>query len=88
MSLDGMGTQEEIGKRGLEFSFYSLRCQERNREERGVTTSSRYKAIWPAREIVKGSLSHGMVSDSIYFRKLLLVLCFHSTLRVRLKGDI
>jgi hypothetical protein len=28
-----------------------------------VTTSSQYKAIWPAREIVKGSLSHGMVSD-------------------------
>jgi hypothetical protein len=59
MSLDVMGTQEEIGK-----SFYSLRCQERNREERGVTTSSQYKAIWPAREIVKGSLSHGMVSDT------------------------
>ena len=29
-----------------------------------MTTSSQYKAIWPAREIVKGSLSHGMVSDA------------------------
>jgi hypothetical protein len=26
MSLDVMGTQEEIGKRGLLFKFYSLRC--------------------------------------------------------------
>jgi hypothetical protein len=34
MSLDGMEVQEEIGKREL-FSFYSLRCQEGNREEGG-----------------------------------------------------
>jgi hypothetical protein len=39
MSLDGMGVQEEIGKRGLQFSFYSLGWQEGNREE-GVITSS------------------------------------------------
>jgi hypothetical protein len=26
MSLDVMGTKEEIGKRGLLFKFYSLRC--------------------------------------------------------------
>jgi hypothetical protein len=32
-----------------------------------VTTSSQYKAIWPAREIVKGSLSHGMVSDNLMY---------------------
>ena len=35
MSLDVMGTQEEIGKRGLLFKFYSLRCQEGNKEEGG-----------------------------------------------------
>jgi hypothetical protein len=57
------GNSEEIGKRGLYFSFYSLGCQERNREETGMITSSYYKAIWPVREIVKGSLSHRMVSD-------------------------
>jgi hypothetical protein len=33
MSLDVRGTQEEIGKWGLSFKFYSLRCQEGNREE-------------------------------------------------------
>jgi hypothetical protein len=32
-------SQEEIKKKGLQFSFYSLRCQEGNREE-GVTTDS------------------------------------------------
>jgi hypothetical protein len=35
MSLDVLGTQEEIGKRGLLFKFYSLRCQEGNKEEGG-----------------------------------------------------
>lgn len=39
MSLDGMGVQEEIGKRGPQFSFYSFMFQEGNREE-GVITSS------------------------------------------------
>jgi hypothetical protein len=32
-------SQEEIGKRGLKFSYYSLRCQEGNREK-GMITSS------------------------------------------------
>lgn len=29
-----------------------------------MITSSQHEAIWPVREIVKGSLSHGMVSDT------------------------